>query len=92
MRLGNPAKRTEEMRNAYHILIGIPKSTMRDNAVRIATGYGLHDRRVEVRDYRGFGVRVPVGSRISSLLQRPDRLSSPPRRLSNEYRGELSPG
>jgi hypothetical protein len=31
----------------------------RDNAVGIATGYGLDDR--------GVGVRVPVGSRISLL-------------------------
>jgi hypothetical protein len=33
---------------------------------RIATSYGLEDR--------GFGVRVPVGSRIFSSPRRPDRL------------------
>jgi hypothetical protein len=37
-----------------------------DNAVGIATGYWLDDRRV--------GVRVPVESRISSSPRRPDRL------------------
>jgi hypothetical protein len=41
----------------------------RDGGVGIATGYGL--------DYRGVGVRVPVGSRISSS-PRPNRLWSPP--------------
>jgi hypothetical protein len=39
-------------------------------AVGIATGYGLDDRRVEVR--------VPVGSRIFSSPRRPDRLWDPP--------------
>jgi hypothetical protein len=34
--------------------------------VKIATSYGL--------DERGVGVRVPVGSRIFSSLDRPDRL------------------
>jgi hypothetical protein len=37
-----------------------------DNVAGIATGYGL--------DNRGFGVRVPVGSRIFSFPCRPDRL------------------
>jgi hypothetical protein len=37
-----------------------------DSAVGIATGYGL--------DERGVGVRVPVGSRIFSFPNRPDRL------------------
>jgi hypothetical protein len=35
----------------------------RDSLVGIATGYGLDDR--------GFGVRVPVGSRIFSSSHRP---------------------
>jgi hypothetical protein len=47
----------------------------RDNVVGIATGYGLCDQ--------GVGVRVPVGSRIFSSPQSPDRLCSP----SNEYQG-----
>jgi hypothetical protein len=38
----------------------------RDSVVGIATSYGLDDRRV--------GVRVPVGSRIFSSPNRPDRL------------------
>jgi hypothetical protein len=51
----------------------------RDSVVGIATGYGL--------DYRGVGVRVPVGSRIFSSPSRPDRLWGPPNLLSNGYRG-----
>jgi hypothetical protein len=38
----------------------------RDSVVGIATSYGLDDREV--------GVRVPVGSRIFSSPNRPDRL------------------
>jgi hypothetical protein len=38
----------------------------RDSVVGIATTYGLDDR--------GVGVRVPVGSRIFSSRNRPDRL------------------
>jgi hypothetical protein len=38
----------------------------RDSVVGIATSYGLDDR--------GVGVRVPVGSRIFSFPDRPDRL------------------
>jgi hypothetical protein len=49
----------------------------RDSAVSIATGYGLDDR--------GFGVRVPVGSRI--FLCSPDRLWGPLSLLSNGYWG-----
>jgi hypothetical protein len=52
-----------------------------DSVVGIATGYGLDDR--------GIGVRVPVGSRIFSFPQRPDRLWGPPSLLSNGYRGEV---
>jgi hypothetical protein len=47
--------------------------------VGIATGYVLDDR--------GVGVRVPVGLRIFSSPRCPDRLSGPPRLLSNGYRG-----
>jgi hypothetical protein len=54
-------------------------SRSRDSAVDIATGYGLDDRRV--------GVPVPVGSRIFSSPQRPDRLWDPPILLSNWYHG-----
>jgi hypothetical protein len=42
-----------------------------DSSVGIATGCGLQGRDV--------GVRVPVGSRIFPLAQRPDQLWSPPR-------------
>jgi hypothetical protein len=45
----------------------------------IATDYGLDDREV--------GVRVPVGSRIFSSPNRPDRLWGPPNLLTNGYRG-----
>jgi hypothetical protein len=47
------------------------------SVVDIATGYGLVDR--------GFRFRVPVGSRIFSSAQRPDRLWSPPSLLTNGY-------
>jgi glutamine synthetase len=47
----------------------------RDSVVGTATSYGLGDR--------GVGVRVPVGSRISSSPLRPDRLWGPPNLLSN---------
>jgi hypothetical protein len=50
----------------------------RDNAIGIATGYGLDDL--------GVGVRVPVGPRIFTFLCRPDRLWGPPSLLSNGYR------
>jgi hypothetical protein len=56
----------------------------RDSAVGIATGYGL--------DNREFGVRVPVGSRISSSPRRPDRPWVPPNLLYNGYRGVKRPG
>jgi hypothetical protein len=42
----------------------------RDSSVGIATGYGLNDR--------GFGFRVPLGSRIFSSPRRPKRLCGPP--------------
>jgi hypothetical protein len=51
----------------------------RDSAVGKATDYGLDDR--------GVGVPVPVGSRIFSSPQRPDRLWDPPIPLSNWYHG-----
>jgi hypothetical protein len=55
-----------------------------DSAVGIATGYGLDDRKIEVR--------VPVGSRIFSFRRRQDRLWGPPNLLSNEYWDALSLG
>jgi hypothetical protein len=56
----------------------------RDSAVGIANGYGLNDR--------GFGVGVPVWSRIFSSLFRPDRLWGPLSLISNGYWEGLSPG
>jgi hypothetical protein len=50
----------------------------RGSAVGITTAYGLDDR--------GFGVRVPVVSRIFSSPYRPDRLWGRPSLLSNGYR------
>jgi hypothetical protein len=54
-------------------------SVSRDSVVGIATSYGLDDR--------GVGVRVPVGSRIFSFPNRPDRLWGPHNLLFNGYRG-----
>jgi hypothetical protein len=59
--------------NNTYLVFGI-----QDNAVGIATGYGLDDR--------GVGIRVPVGPRIFSSLCRPDWLWGPPSFLSNGYR------
>jgi hypothetical protein len=56
----------------------------RDSSVGIAIGYGLDDR--------GFGVRVPVGSRISFSPRRRDRVWGPLSLLSNGYRGLLPRG
>jgi hypothetical protein len=56
----------------------------RGSVVGIAAGYGLDDW--------GVGVRVPVGPRIFSTSNRPDRLWGPLNLLSNGYRGALSPG
>jgi hypothetical protein len=58
--------------STYFIVLGmyycmfIVLGTSRDSAVGIATSYGLDDR--------GVGVRVPVGSRIFTSPNRPDRL------------------
>jgi hypothetical protein len=59
----------------YHITVN------RDSAVGIATDYRLDDR--------GFGFRVPVGSRIFSSPRRPDRLWGLPNLLSNGYQGSM---
>jgi hypothetical protein len=45
------------------------KTESRDNAVGIATGYGLDDQ--------GVGVRVPMRAKIFTFPYRPDRLWSP---------------
>jgi hypothetical protein len=50
-----------------------------DSVVGIATSYGMDDR--------GVGVRVPVGSRIFSSPNCPDRLCGPPNLLSNACPG-----
>jgi hypothetical protein len=49
------------------------------SVVGIATGYRLDNREVRVR--------VPVGSKISSSLRRPDRLWGPRSLISNGYHG-----
>jgi hypothetical protein len=49
--------------NYEYVLI---RDRSRDSVVGIASSYGL--------DGRGVGVRVPVGSRIFSSPNRPDRL------------------
>jgi hypothetical protein len=59
----------------YKTLSNVQRS--RDSSVGIATGYGLDDR--------GVGVRDPVESRIFSSPSRPDRLWGPPNLLSNGY-------
>jgi hypothetical protein len=69
--------------NAIIIIIIIRKRS-RDSVVGIATGYGL--------DYRGVGVRVPVGSRIFSSPRSSDRLWGSPNLLSSGLPGALSPG
>jgi hypothetical protein len=46
--------------------MNITQERNRDSVVGIATGYGL--------DNGGIGVRVPVGSRIFSSTNHPDRL------------------
>jgi hypothetical protein len=63
----------------YNIDSGYHCSRSLGSVVNIATAYGL--------DGGGFGVRVPVGSRIFSSPTRPDRLCGPPNLLSNGYRG-----
>jgi hypothetical protein len=60
-------------------LLSVVKIRSRVSAVGAATSYGLYDR--------GVGFRVPVGSRIFSSPQRPDRLWDPPNLLSSEYWG-----
>jgi hypothetical protein len=65
----------------YKIIITIIIIIIRsqDNVVGIATGHGLDDQ--------GVGVRVSVGSRISSSSRRPDRVWGQPSLLFNGYRG-----
>jgi hypothetical protein len=56
----------------------------RDSAVGIATGYGLDDS--------GFGVVVPVGSRIFSSPRRPDRVLGSTQPPVQGVPGAPSPG
>jgi hypothetical protein len=85
-RYGCPDATTQEQLHAFSLNLEL-RARIKfgygwDSAVGIATGYGLDDR--------GFGVRVPVGSRIFSSPCRPDRLWALGSPLSNAYR-ELSP-
>jgi hypothetical protein len=59
-------------------------SPERERGAGIATSYRLDDR--------GVGVRVPVGSRLSSSPDRSGRLWGPPNLLSNGYPGVKRPG
>jgi hypothetical protein len=61
-----------------HFRLAFITNRGRHSSVGMAIGYGLDDR--------GIGVRVPIGSRIFSSPQRPDRLWGPPSLLSNGYR------
>jgi hypothetical protein len=65
--------------NARKIILSWHGRGSRDSVVGIAIGNGLDDR--------GVGVRVPVGSRISSSPRSPDRLWGPTNLLSNGHRG-----
>jgi hypothetical protein len=56
----------------------------RDSSVGIATGCGMEDR--------GVGVRDMVGSRMLPSPCRPHRLWDPSNPISNGYGGALSPG
>jgi hypothetical protein len=73
-----------EASNNYKLIIVQFSDVSRDSAVGIATAYGLDDL--------GDGVRVPVGSRISSSLRRPDRFLGPTQPPIQWVRGALSPG
>jgi hypothetical protein len=59
-----------------------PLDRSRDSVVGIATSYGLGDR--------GVGVRIPVGVRIFTSPNRPDRLWGSPNLLPNGYQGLFS--
>jgi hypothetical protein len=55
---------------------------IRDSSVGIATDYGL--------DFRGVGVRIPVGARFFFTSQRLDRLCDLRGLLSSGYRGKAA--
>jgi hypothetical protein len=67
----------------WSLVLRISVSFSSSHRNTLTTGYGLDDR--------GFGIHVPVGSRIFSFPRRPDRLWGPPNVLSNGNRG-ASPG
>jgi hypothetical protein len=78
---GKPASnRWATARPKYLITLNYKRSLStrsRDSVVGIAISYGLDDR--------GFGVRVPVGLKIFSSPESPDRLWGPPSLLSKGY-------
>jgi hypothetical protein len=59
-------RQEQQLLNLFFRYIMIIFLHSRDSVVGIATSYGLDDR--------GVGVRVPVGSRIFTSLNRPDWL------------------
>jgi hypothetical protein len=79
---GSIASRQHSRRAGYGFIFTLPIPLItgsRDSVVGIATGYSLEDR--------GFGVRVPVASRIFSSPRRRERFWGPPSLLSIGYRG-----
>jgi hypothetical protein len=80
----SPENKGRGLDEGTYLYMYISSSWSWESSVGIATGYGLDDG--------GVGVRVPVGSRISSSPRRPHRFWGPHSHLSNEYRGLFSRG
>jgi hypothetical protein len=70
--------------HTHTLSLSLSLSLCRDSVVGTATGYGL--------DHRGFGVRVPVGSKIFSSPRRPNRLWSHPASSYPMGTGNYFPG